>query len=161
MKLRPFFPLSQSQTHRTHQLLRTMVITVDIPHTPISELRAWYDPRDAFPPVGDRKVSPPGLCQTSSQRRLPDDPVRCLKSQLAYKESYHSLRSFKNLRRMVAEIAQVDEGVAKMEKEILPLSCCHGIWSLPGDTIVDIISLVWRSAGYGPYAFRQDDADVP
>lgn len=42
-----------------------MAVTVDIPESLIDELRAWYEPRDKFVPVGDKKPLNLGPCHGS------------------------------------------------------------------------------------------------
>lgn len=83
-------------------------------------------------------------CSFSLKEFLIPFPLsRNRESRKSYLESYGSLRALKDLRQVVASLASdIDKGIEKMEREVLPVSRYQGIRSLPGEVIVKIMTLV-------------------
>lgn len=66
------------------------------------------------------------------------------------------MQNLKTLRNIVKVLASViDDGIARAEKKVLPLSRCHGINSLPSEVMVKIMDLVVDVLADTPEEFKE------
>lgn len=80
----------------------------------------------------------------------------CFESKDAYKESRSSFQTLKALRCVVKSLASViDDGIARAEKQVLPVSHYHGINSLPCEMMVKIMDLICDALSNDPETFKK------